>query len=400
MGVSITYMGTKREVAPAVCEVIRCCQAGILLDAFAGMCSVSELVAPKRQVWCNDAQVFASTVAKALFTSEDNPPSALWVADLHFAEFDKHRSKLSRICRSSVLREDSLQDVVTFESFQKDSRRLSHCQSEELGRVPPRDYSLFTRMYSNTYFGVRQAIEADSIYKSICRANEKRLITDDQKRWLIIALGRALLKVANTTGHFAQYLKPKESSYRRHLARRRRSLWADWLLSIGKLEPVGTADWRRRNQVFNVDSLLLLPALQKNRTQPSVVYADPPYTDDQYSRYYHILDTLVLYDYPAVSGAGLYRTGRFTTSFSLLGKTVKAFDAFISATARLGADLVLSYPSNGLAHKAGVDPITILAKHFRKVECCCSLPRQHSTFGASKGPAQSQVTELIYLAKT
>jgi adenine-specific DNA-methyltransferase len=62
---------TKREVGPAVCEVIECCQAGMRFDAFAGICSVGELIAPRRQVWCNDVQVFAATFAKALFASED-----------------------------------------------------------------------------------------------------------------------------------------------------------------------------------------------------------------------------------------------------------------------------------------------------------------------------------------
>ena len=44
MGINITYMGTKRSLAPAVSEVIADAQRGILLDAFSGMCSVGEAV--------------------------------------------------------------------------------------------------------------------------------------------------------------------------------------------------------------------------------------------------------------------------------------------------------------------------------------------------------------------
>lgn len=67
-------MGTKRQLAPLVTDVASSCQNdGPLLDLFSGMCSVGSEVAAHRQVWTNDAQVFASTVAKAYFTSSDLP---------------------------------------------------------------------------------------------------------------------------------------------------------------------------------------------------------------------------------------------------------------------------------------------------------------------------------------
>jgi adenine-specific DNA-methyltransferase len=58
MGVGITYMGTKRALAPAVAEVARYAQPRTLFDAFAGMCSVGEEIGVTRQIWTNDVQVF------------------------------------------------------------------------------------------------------------------------------------------------------------------------------------------------------------------------------------------------------------------------------------------------------------------------------------------------------
>jgi adenine-specific DNA-methyltransferase len=66
MGVNISYMGTKRELAPAVADVVAQAKEGVMLDAFSGMCSVGELVAPARQVWNNDAQAFSAEVARDL----------------------------------------------------------------------------------------------------------------------------------------------------------------------------------------------------------------------------------------------------------------------------------------------------------------------------------------------
>ena len=398
MGVNISYMGTKKELAPAVSEVIQQAQSGILLDAFAGMCSVGEQVASERQIWSNDIQVFASEIARALFTSRDEPPSAIHAANLHYDCFELHRLALSKICRSPLAIEMAMVEVSSFRAFQKHSALLSKCLAADAHLLRPKQNNLFTKTYANTYFGLQQAIDADAIIKSMSRSAADGRISLDQKRWLTIALGRALLKVANSTGHFAQYLKPKSRSFKRYQTLRRRSLWAEWLFSIGELQAIGTSEWRMDNRVFNEDSLLLLPKLRRSRTRPAVVYADPPYTDDQYSRYYHLLDTLVLYDYPEVTGVGLYRAQRFSTPFSLKSKTVAAFESLVRTCASMDADLVLSYPNNGLMHEVGAEPRVILKKHYRKVECCRSLPHRHSTFGASKGPAQSSVTELIYLA--
>jgi adenine-specific DNA-methyltransferase len=140
--------------------------------------------------------------------------------------------------------------------------------------------------------------------------------------------------------------------------------------------------------------------LAREKTNVSVIYADPPYTDDQYSRFYHLLETLCLYDYPVVSRAGLYRPNRFQTAFSLKSKAQDALQKLIDASARAGADLVLSYPTNGLANKAGANVRAMLKKQFRHVEICNSISHLHSTFGASKGTSQSAATELIYLARS
>jgi adenine-specific DNA-methyltransferase len=399
MGVNISYMGTKRHLAPAVCDVIRHAQKGILLDAFAGTCSVGEQIGLSRQVWTNDIQIFASEVARALFTSRDEPLDAVRTADMLFDEFLARRERLCARHKRSLRVETALLESRSFTTFSGLMATLCKQLSGEL-RTSCHRGNLFTLLYSNSYFGIQQSIEADAILGAIRTVHRAELLSDDHRRWLTIALGRALLRVANSTGHFAQYLKPHQSSYKRYISQRKRDLWGDFLVSTGELSAVGDVCWRRRNKSFNQDSLELLPALLCSKEIPSVVYADPPYTDDQYSRFYHIFETLILYDYPAVSGAGLYRPDRFSSSFSLKSKAATAFENLVTAAAKLGADLVLSYPTNGLVHEAGASPRRILSKYYRRVECSYSLSWSHSTFGASKGPARSKVTERIYLAKS
>lgn len=399
MGVSITYMGTKRELAPAVAGVIAHAKEGVLLDAFSGMCSVGEKVAPTRQVWSNDAQVFSSEVARALFVSRDAPPQAILAADTIFPNFEKHSVALSAAFQRSIDAEQRLLEADSFTDFCKAQSVLSKALAGERESAPAAADNLFTVSYSDNYFGIQQAIDIDAIVKSVNLAATEEHINLDHRRWMLIALGRALLKVANSTGHFAQYLKPNATTYKRHIRQRRRSVWEEWLFSIGELHPVGDPAWRKRNRCFNEDSLALLPRLRRLKQRPSVVYADPPYTDDQYSRFYHILETLLLYDYPTISGAGLYRGNRFVTPFSQVSKVVDAFDALLSGVAGIGADLVLSYPTNGLLYEAKAKPEQLLRKHFKHVERRYSATHDHSTFGASKGTQKASVTEVIYLAR-
>lgn len=47
---------------------------------------------------------------------------------------------------------------------------------------------------------------------------------------------------------------------------------------------------------MNFEDLLKQDDIKNN---VSFIYADPPYTDMQYSRYYHLLNIVAKYDYPA-----------------------------------------------------------------------------------------------------
>jgi adenine-specific DNA-methyltransferase len=393
-------MGTKRALTPMVSEVIQSAQSGTMLDVFSGMCSVGESVAGERQVWSNDIQIFAAEVAKALFISRDDPLSAISSGDIYFHRFEKQKKRLSEAFARSIKLEESLIAATSYSEFRRVLDKLDRTITSERKRCRLRSPHLFASIYSGNYFGIVQAIEVDSIIAALREVRALNAASKDETRWCTIALGRALLKVANSTGHFAQYLKPKQSNYKRYATLRRRRIWTEWLSSLADLSPIGTQEWRKKNKVFNLDSLSLLPKLVRERAAVGVIYADPPYTDDQYSRFYHLLETLCLYDYPTVTGAGLYRPGRFQTPFSVKSKALAAIDRLIKSSARTGADLVLSYPTNGLANEAGADIRAMLRKNFRRVEMCRSVSHTHSTFGASKGVAQAKATELIYLARS
>jgi adenine-specific DNA-methyltransferase len=180
---------------------------------------------------------------------------------------------------------------------------------------------------------------------------------------------------------------------------RARSIWTVFLKELRQLSIPPCLD-RSSNAVSRQDAtafLRLLPSMLRGGT--AVIYADPPYSRAQYSRYYHLLETLVLYDYPEVTGKGRYRAGRFTTDFSQRSKVVDAMKAFIGAAARTKSPLYLSYPRNGLLHSAGGDLMNLLRTEYPHVSIAETAEIDHSTLGAAPGAAAVKVQEDVYYAR-
>lgn len=157
-------------------------------------------------------------------------------------------------------------------------------------------------------------------------------------------------------------------------------------------------EWRRSNRVFRSEAIHFLRRLSQHKVQPAVIYCDPPYTKDHYSRYYHLIETLLLYDYPQIESKGQYRPGRFSSPFSMKTQVQRAFKDMIDAAAQLESTLVLSYPDCGLLSNPREVLVRLLRERFPKVEVAAELPHDHSTLGASNGVERSRVTELLFLA--
>jgi adenine-specific DNA-methyltransferase len=396
LSLGISYMGTKRHLVPNLLGIISSCRSGAFLDVFSGMCSVGRAVAPRRQVWSNDLQSFSQLVASIHFCSQDTPLTRLdalgLTAAYRRAKADELTGSLSHylsVEHAALEKSDIDALAALFEQSVHNAQSLTEA-------TPTGKHDLFCRRYAGTYFGYQQAIEIDSIRYAIDCLKEDGSISGDQWKALLVALCMAMSRCSNSTGHFAQSLFPKNTNIKKVSSKRKRSIVAEWLLSIDEVQPLGNIEWRKENIAFQKDATTLLKNLQEFREKPSVVYADPPYTKDQYSRYYHIYETAVLYDYPSCSGTGLYRPDRATSPFSLASKIEEAMDGLIMATAQINSCLVLSYPKNGLLEDSMVTIPKMIRAHYGVEPDSVTIAHQHSTMGASKGISLQDVSEVIY----
>ena len=409
MTLDFTYMGTKRQIAGQLAEVIARAPEGPLLDAFAGMSAVGTAVAPKRPVWCNDVQHFACSVARSYFTARSRPelsPEALSECQ---NLFEKNRSVLRRSFASALAQERRAYDSADLDQICLVSNHLTtRSQSARVVRTRTAfqlgqrhaPYCLFSLTYAGGYIGLEQATEMDSLRFALDGLAQQKMISSETRKWMLIALCRALGRVSNSTGHFAQYLTVKEHTKQRFLAKRRRSIWLEWQSALDGMRPLGTREWRRSNRVFQSEAIDLLGLLSRHKVQPAVIYCDPPYTSDHYSRYYHLVETLLLYDYPQIESKGQYRPDRFSSPFSIKTQVEQSFKDLIDAAAKLKATLVLSYPDCGLLPSPREALVRLLRERFSNVEVAAELVHEHSTLGASNGVESSPVKELVFLAHT
>lgn len=395
----ISYMGTKSALVDPINRLIEIAKDGPLLDVFAGMSAVGSSQKDGRNVWLNDAQSFSKVVSRFQFCDILNKNEVIdSINCLILPKFVVHKEMLLKHYQWWIQRERSAISSRLPEKLWRCDNALR--KSYESGGIRKSRISgvfdLFSRTHSGTYFSLEQAIEIDSIRYCIDQISEP---ASDVENLFLAALGRAMVKCSNSTGHFAQYLTYKPKIAQRFLLQRSKSIWNEWNRALPYMQQVGSDCWRRKNRVFNEDANTLLKKMTTWAQRPSVIYADPPYTDDQYSRFYHVLDTMVLYDFPQTEGKGQYRQERFRSNFSLRSMIQEEFEILIKYSANTGADLIISYPTNGLLENSSEKIPRMLAKHFKNVHPTTIVDHKHSTLGASKGLDRHFVSEQIFLAQ-
>ena len=211
--------------------------------------------------------------------------------------------------------------------------------------------SLLSRYYGGVYFSYSQAVQIDAIMEAIRHYPD---ISD--KNVLLASLLSTVSDIACTVGkHFAQPVKARDSKgnikplvYNKAAKDKTINvldLYEDWLHKYVALQRS-----ERYHTVIQGDFFDCLNRLPAN---VHTVYADPPYTRDHYSRFYHVLETIALDDAPELSTVtihgdshvsnGIYRKDRHQSPFCIRSKAPMAFNDLFRAISITGRQLLLSY---------------------------------------------------------
>ena len=397
---TVRYMGTKRLLAPVVRSAFDGLEPrGPIVDLFSGMGSVAQALASCHPVVTNDLLSFTTTFSRCRFTSEKAGDGQALIRQVN-APYQEQRDYLRRFYGRRLRLEatavdegrDSLQKWFDTAPHVGNSRHYrDEARNAQRSEGGPEKHRLAVLYFATGYFSTDQAIQIDSLRYAI----ETTIVDPGELDWARAAWLSASSSVLNAPGHTAQFLKPTtDQSFGRIKRTWRHNVWPYFVAALENLRPTGSLSWRRSNRVENQDALALLKTLDKGDI--AGVYADPPYTKDQYSRYYHVYETLYRYDFPDSVGKARARSDRFSTGFCLATAVESSLEELVESTARLDRPLVLSYPSDGLLASRGLEVSEVIERH-RPVSNVISIPHRHSTMGGSGGSKIKEIVEKIYV---
>lgn len=366
---TLNYLGSKLRLLDFIEEQTkRVTPVGTgVCDLFAGSGCVSYKLSLNFPITACDIQYYSTVICEALlqphtiseneidgFINSIMSDKAIALEDA-FSPLIKKESDAINSKRIEVLTDIVEHGSVEVFRLEKSDSSLTSDQMRVIEKLSSANLmnkdSLFSRYYGGVYFSYLQAVQIDLILSAISK------ITDYQRKNIFLA---ALLSTAsdivNTVGkHFAQPIKAHDSKgcikplvFRKALKDKTidvLSLYQEWLRLY-----VALPHNHYGHTSMQSDYMECLEKLPKS---VHTVYADPPYTRDHYSRFYHVLETMALGDVPQLSSVtihgtsrisnGIYRKDRYQSPFCIRSKAPQAFrDMFdiISATHR---NLLLSY---------------------------------------------------------
>lgn len=383
-----------------------------LLDIFCGGCSVTNHFSKKYPIIANDLEPYSSIIAKAILLK--NQKKAF--DDAFYANFlDSYSLHLNKICTQlsslinlerellSAKSDDYVQFSKTVPTFWNGGyspltkNRIDAASFENIEN----SFILFTCFYSNNYFGLFQAAQIDSLRFAIQNADRSYNID-----FLFLCLFGAMNKcVFSKDGHMAQPLNI-EKNFKRAILVRNKDIFDEFMLIYNEYNSLLVFD-NKINQVFNENFVELLNHLDSNKI--GCIYADPPYTDMQYSRYYHLLNTACEYKIvgPTIKNglysSGLYLNNRRQSNISKKGTFASTFSLLLKYASSHSIPLVISfgYPTqeSGEQHNRyliSIDDLVSMAKIYFGSENVKTIGVNY-THANQRKPVRKQVIEYLII---
>ncbi|MDB5083772.1 MAG: methyltransferase [Bacilli bacterium] len=245
---SFRYIGSKARLVEAIAEHIGtpAKNDGMFIDAFCGTGAVAESAAKLGwDIWVNDHLISAGIMAAARLTGQEQAQFK------HFGGYDQIVSLLNEL--------KPVQGFIW--------REYSPASAGMVG-------------IERRYFTEENAGRIDAIRGQINTWKEFDALTDIEEQLLIADLLSAANRVANIAGTYGCFLSKWTSQANGKL-----------VLTPRELKQKSVRVRVTSDDVTNIQA-------ETN----DLVYLDPPYTKRQYAAYYHILETISLYDEPEVQG--------------------------------------------------------------------------------------------------
>jgi len=298
IGDVMRYLGNKDSILNeinAFIKEVNIPEGSVFFDAFSGTSSVGSFFKEKYQIIANDYLYFSFVYSHAKLNS----------ANVDFKKLN----------------------VDPFIEFNRDDIGIVGFITENYS-----PYNQCKRMY----FSVENAKKIDYIRSKIEEWKREQMISDDEYFFLGASLLESISKVANIAGVYGAYLKKWDP----------RAIKPMTFIQIEH-----TRSQKCRNVVYNKKLEDIIDDVECD-----ILYLDPPYTKNQYSVQYHLLETIAKYDSPRIKGiTGARESIDSTSDWSREGKVEILLDKIVSKTK--AKHIILSYSTSGIMSKEYIESV-------------------------------------------
>lgn len=408
---SANYMGSKAVLASQLLDIVDALESPgtTMVDLMCGSGAMAAGFARQFPTIASDAQEFCrllGLVQGGGMTQERGDAIAQHVIHSARRRYKQLPEEIqSLIEEESLLLNSELAAGASEALLQRLRERLAAWERNGEGSLPRveaahQSGTLLGHLYGGVFYGDRQAAELDCLRQSI-----EELPDETDRNWALGALVCAASACAYTYGgHFAQpkldisetgkargdiaeALKQRSLSVTHEFFTRFTSLAAE-SQNIEHAVSLVSGPWE--NAVSSI--------AQAKQSGPVCVYIDPPYTRDEYSRYYHVLEAIVRYKPQSVSGKGRLpkrgSDGRYASKFS--GRRADLMEQEIARAIRacleLGWNCLWSYSNTGVASINGT--LEQLGSHAKAADVFCM---NHSYKAQGKRGPKQVVEYAIHL---
>jgi len=382
----IKYMGSKSKIMDFVVDGLnQVHDGGAVCDLFAGSGSLAGAIGRQASIVSNDIQAYSAVIADTYLNAWLHPRMPKGEDIIARAERLVGKRRIELPIEFDFSLSPSRDDFLLVE---KKHQLLIEQEFDD-------DWHLFIKNYSGTWWSAEQCAWIDAI----------RAVAEDYRETpffnaILSCLMYAMAYTSQGTGHYAQFRDAKtDSSLKDILIYRRRSITFYFLKKYHELlawlprEPSGL-----NHRVMTGDFGDCLEAFEGG-----TIYADPPYCFVHYSRFYHALETLVLYDYPELQVKngkivkGRYRDDRHQSPFCIRSQVREAFSSMLEGVKASGSKLVLSYSNTGMISIEEIGDL--VAEHLPAMKAeVLTTDHQHMTLGRQKD-RHREVKECLVLVK-
>jgi adenine-specific DNA-methyltransferase len=376
------YMGSKRSMLKnGLGKLLRkeAVKYDRFIDLFTGGASVAWYVAENtnKPVLAVDLQKYSTILAAAIVCRPIAlVPNELLTSWLEYSEMKRNEDPLWEAASSIQLKK-----VRNITALVDDARKLC-LEESNTGPV--------WSAYGGHYFSPAQALSIDYLLRNLPTFEPERTLC-------LAAIISAASECVAAPGHTAQPFQPTKNAGKHILDA--------WQRDISKYVKKNIIDLASRHAqvkgiTFTGDAAAIIPAL----TSKDLVFIDPPYSSVQYSRFYHVLETIARMENKIkVEGVGRYPiiSRRPNSEYSNTTKAEGALKELLRELAQKSCTVICTFPSDKTSNGLSGTKIKEIAKEWFNVEDHSTVEGKFSTLGGNNEirDARTDSSELIILMR-